>query len=161
MNPIFFSLALIALAVSSGCNTDHSADAVADISAPRTVVIRDTNGKDLLSESNIVSYDIAQHVFTLKDGIRSQIKPSQSLVGGSPFTMFVDGKPAYSGMFTTSLSSTSLDDVVIDLFPSAIDDNQLRISLGYPERKFYTGDDDPRANSRLIATLRALGKVPR
>ena len=85
--------------------------------------------------------------------------PSQSLIGGPPFTIFVDGTPQYSGRFTTSLSSLSVDDVVIDLFGAGLENDELQLSLGYPSRNAYTASNDPRQNENVIAALRAMGKT--
>lgn len=155
--------------VASCANNDQASDLSSGIAAGaqqdkhatevRNLTIRDVDGTDLITQDDILSYNVETHVLTLVPGKRDKIVPSQSLIGGSPFTIFVDGKSQYSGRFTTSLSSQSVNDVVINLSASELENNQLQISLGYPVRSVYTAAGDPRGNDTVIAALRALGKV--
>lgn len=124
-----------------------------------SLVIRDIDGTDLITHDDILAYNAETHVLKLVPGTREKISPSQSLITGSPFTIVVDGKVQYSGRFTTSLSSQSIDNVVIDLFAPGLEDDQIQISLGYPTRTCYTAEDDPRENKNVIGALRAMDKI--
>jgi len=153
------ALAMVAVILVSGCSKDNNTDSGQDASIPPYVTVRDVDGTEVIARTDILAYDIDRHIMTLAPGVRDKISPSQSLVGGSPFAICVEGVPQYSGKFTTSLSSRSIDDVVIDLLAPGLDNNQLQISLGYPTRECYTAKNDPRESEAVIAALRSLGKT--
>ena len=152
-------LAILSLILMSGCSNGDKLDSSQGTSMLPSVKIRDVDGSELISQNDILAYDIDRHVMTLAPGVRDRISPSQSLIGGSPFEVCVEGVTQYSGRFTTSLSSQSIDDVVIDLMAPGLDDNQLQISLGYPTRECYTHKNDPRESETVIAALRSMNKV--
>ena len=154
-----FALMMVATLLMIGCADRSATEQGGNASETRTLTICDVNGTELLTQHDILAYDTETHIFTLVPGKRDTIAPSQSLIGGSPFTIFVDGRSQYSGRFTTSLSSQSVDDVVIDLLGLGLENDQLQLSLGYPTRSVYTAKRDPRKNENVIAALRAMGKV--
>lgn len=131
-----------------------------DLKKP-SISIRDLNGKPLINVSQLISYEWTSHTLTLSSGTRDKLYNalSSSLVRGHPFTLNINDKVVYSGNFTTSLSSTSLDSVVINLFPSPdLSEDQIQIQLGYPTQEVFQGED-PRQNQWLKDSLETLGKL--
>ena len=154
-----FLIILFAALFASGCGDHRTTEHSAESTNTHTVTILDADGTVLLTQNEIIGYNVKTHVMTLIPGQRDKITPSQSLIGGSPFELIVDGESQYSGRFTTSLSSISLNDVVIDLLAPGLEEDQLQFCLGYPSRNCYTAEGDPRENERVIAALTALGKT--
>ena len=130
------------------------------------VDIRDDQGRVLIAADQIVSYDWPTHTLSLATGERAklaaELRKSNHLVSGIPFTVAAGGKAIYAGKFTTTASSFSFSTPVIVVDPVALDpklsDDQLRIQLGYPTPKFFRGED-PRSDQRLRGALRTTGKL--
>lgn len=135
--------------------------------APAPVVdIRGADGKILVAASQIQKYDWKTHTLTLAPGSRASLEDhlmaGRGLGSNVPFTMAIDGKPAYQGILTSVFSSQSFATPVILLMPHSPrqDGNpeQLRIQLGYPTDQFFKGTD-PRPDARLYRALRAGRKL--
>jgi hypothetical protein len=110
-------------------------------------------GPALVSNDEIVAYHHRKYEFTILPSAVARFTEDVHFRG---FAVTVDRNLVYTGFFRPSYSSSSCDhSVVIDPF---IQDNKMRISLGYPSADFYTGDD-PRNTSALIEALRAQGKL--
>lgn len=128
--------------------------------APTKFSINDSDGTTVIDAADIRSYDWKTHTITLRKGLRDQLHTqfAGDLVGGHPFTL-TNGKASYGGHFTTSLSSMSLDSIVINLCPlSDLKEDQIQITLGYPTSDVFTGDD-LRKNQSVKDTLESLGKI--
>ncbi len=114
----------------------------------------------IITDADIVSYDILQHAMTLTREAFNRIK--RPPVSGTPFVVVVDGEPVYAGVFTTCASSFSFAVPSITVDRSAIfpddPDNTLIIDRAYPTLQFGIGPD-PRSDKRLIAALKGLGKL--
>jgi hypothetical protein len=148
------------------------ADEDAPTKPPAEFDIRDADGNVLIAADQIRSYDWATHTMHLAPGVREKlsdrlIKGSQSsgeekLRLGAPFTVCVGGTTIYEGKIMSSFASSSRDTPVIVIDPVAPGDlfrgDSLRIQLGYPTQEFFKSDD-PRADQRIDAALRAAGKL--
>lgn len=126
--------------------------------------LRFDDGKTVVSDDQIVSYNWATHTLTLKPGVRKELAKrlrNNRMVSGVSFSVSVGGKDIYKGLFTTVLSSRSLSTpvIVVDL-PSVEEsgEDQLRIQLGYPGADFFKGDD-PREDRRIRDALATSGKL--
>jgi hypothetical protein len=129
--------------------------------------IRDHDGEVIIPADKIKSYDWATHTITLQPGAKPALAndpllAGQKLVSGVPFSVCLDGKAIYGGVFTTSASSRSFSTPVIVYLPIAYDatilKDGIRIQLGYPTEEFFKGDD-PRNDKRIKDALRAAGKL--
>lgn len=114
----------------------------------------------LVTEADVVSYDILQHALTIKPEAMARLpKPP---VAGTPFVVVADGEPIYAGVFVTCESSMSfaVPSIMIDrraIFPDE-PANTLVITRAYPTGKFGDGPDR-RADQRIVAALTGLGKL--
>lgn len=134
--------------------------------AKRGVEIRSVDGGHvLITADEIRAYDWTSHTLTLAPGVREALKkrlPRERIVSGIPFIVAVEGEEAYTGRFTTRVSSFSFPTPVIVIDAKAMDrgpgDDELRIQLGYPTAEFFKGDD-PRGDERIRAALEAGGKL--
>jgi hypothetical protein len=128
--------------------------------------IRDPDGKVIIAADNIKSYNWSTHMVALapdtRAGLFYSLSKTEGRVSGVPFAVCLDGKPIYQGKFTTSASSFSFDTPVIVVNPvtykDGLKENELVIQLGYPNQKFFKGDD-PRGDKRIEKALRAAGKL--
>jgi hypothetical protein len=112
-------------------------------------------GAVVLTEEDVFAYDWRQHRLTLRAGVRQTLfgRLAGQLVRGCPFVVLADGQRCYEGILTTSVSSAVFSGVVIDLSPPDGSDNELCITLGYPDEHYFRGVD-PRSDERV---RRALG----
>ena len=152
-------LLAIGLLIFTGCHTTDPTEQGAEAPKRQTLSIYDVSGSLLLTQDDIVAYDAKTHVIKLVSGRREQIIPSQTLIGGSPFSVFVDGKPQYSGHFTSSFSSIAIDGVVVNLDDRSLENDEIQLTLGYPNRNLRHPTDDPRKNAKVIAALKQMGKI--
>jgi hypothetical protein len=130
--------------------------------------IRDSDGNVIIAADNIKTYDWATHTILLKPGARpaladdERLTVGQRLVSGIPFSVCVDGKAIYDGVFTTPASSKTFLTPVIVYLPIAYDTAMLQdglaIQLGYPTDKHFKGQDS-RADKRIEKALRSAGKL--
>lgn len=72
-------------------------------------------------------------------------------MSGLPFVILANGERIYAGAFWSRASSLSFDGVVITQ-PFDPSGQPLLISLGYPTKEFFTGED-PRDDPRLKSAL--------
>jgi hypothetical protein len=131
----------------------------ARIPNPRFAII-DEDGRPILRDEQIVSYQWASHSITLRPGTtwNVRVKEGRSIVLGIPFAVVADGITCYRGVVTTSLSSFSQSVPVIIIRPIDGEEGVVRIELGYPSRGFF-GGNDPRGDERVRQALRGLGKL--
>jgi len=116
--------------------------------------------RPLLSSDDIVSYEVSTHEIRLQSPTCQKLSrafPQSIGVRGVPFVVCVGAQRIYAGAFWTPLSSLSFDGVVI-LQPCMMQQQTIRIELGYPSGAFFTGTD-PRADPRVLGALRADGKL--
>ena len=139
--------------------TNSSSTSTDDPSA-HSFEIRDSDGRPIVTDRQIVSYDWKTHRITLKPGMKVEppAKEGQYIVSGIPFAIAADGVVCYAGVFTTSFSSISQSVPVINLHPLEKEEDILRIELGYPSEQFFRGVD-PRDDRRIRAAWTALGKL--
>ena len=133
--------------------------------AKTAVDIRAPDGTVLITADEIVSYNWSTHTITLKPDVRKNLakKLRGGLVKGEPFIVAVGGKKTYEGTFTSLLSSASFSSVVIVLdesayLPTSLEQNQVRIGLGYPGKVAFKGED-PRNDARIETALKESGKL--
>ena len=126
--------------------------------------IRDADGNVLIAADQIRSYDWATHTLNFAPGVRAKLKDrlyqGTKLVSGIPFSVSVGGKSVYDGKVTSTFSSFSFATpvIVVDQVTEGITADQLRIELGYPAKNLFKGED-PRADQRIDAALRAANKL--
>ena len=114
----------------------------------------------LLAGDDIVAYDRLTHDIELSGAAYRRVQALFAApvpVRGLPFVVCVGREPLYAGAFWTSLSSQSFDGPVI-MEPLAAGLPVIRITTGYPGPAFFRGPD-PRADARIVAALRAAGKL--
>lgn len=114
-------------------------------------------GDPIISYSDIASYDIDKHTLTLT--VPHDFYTRQDLFG-TPFVVTLDSEKIYGGWFWSSLSSAICNWVVINLLPPTeeLEENQIRITLGYPNESFFVGFD-PRNHPRILNRLAHDGKA--
>ncbi|TWT50654.1 hypothetical protein Pla22_33970 [Rubripirellula amarantea] len=140
------------------CEQHHAASRTPTLS---TVEVRTTADAIVFSQPDIVVYNWQTHTITLRRGLRAELRDrfSSHLVTGVPFSICVNDTPVVKGTMTTSLSSAAFDDIVLNLDPiDAVNENQVKISLGYPTDAWFTGDD-LRASPVLYDALVSLSKI--
>jgi hypothetical protein len=114
----------------------------------------------VLTSDDIVTYDWATHEIELTGEAYRRVRQVYRLpvdVDGVPFVVCVGRQPIYAGAFWTPLSSLSFDGVTIQQ-PMADQPPVIRLYRGYPGPDFSRGRD-PRSNPRIMAALRAAGKL--
>lgn len=114
----------------------------------------------LISETEIISYDLADHSMRLKPEALSRIpKPP---VSGTPFVVVVNGERVCLGVFTTCASSMSFAVPSIIVDRRTLVTNQpadtLVVDRAYPSPSFGVGPV-PRNDQRIKSTLSALHKL--
>ena len=119
--------------------------------------------KPVISEEDIISYDIDTHEIELTLEAYKRLTQLPVDVAGTAFLACVDRQAVYWGAFWTYLSSVSFSGVTI-IRPLRIPLEGERcliiISLGYPDNTFYQGED-PRSNLDLMKSLEKAGKLSR
>ncbi|RPI22750.1 MAG: hypothetical protein EHM70_23375 [Chloroflexota bacterium] len=79
-------------------------------------------------------------------------------VSGLPFVWVAGGERVFAGAFWTSISSLSFDEgIVINVLP--IDQNRVRLALGYPESPGFFRGDDLRLDTRILQAFENAGKL--
>ncbi len=114
----------------------------------------------LLTSDDFASYQADTHEIKLRASACQKLEqafPRSIGVRGVPFVVCVGGERIYAGAFWTPLSSLSFDGIVI-LQPCMMQEQTMRIDLGYPSGGYFTGRD-PRADARILNALRAVGKL--
>ncbi|MBC8876900.1 MAG: type II secretion system protein GspG [Planctomycetes bacterium] len=139
-------------------STIRAGEETADVS------LQAKDGTDLIRCEEITRYDWQTHTLTLQRKVRGKLyeRLRSELVRGHGFQFVVNGKPIYSGTITTAFSSFSFGTPVIvldeQITGKKLDENQIRIDLGYPSEKFFKGRD-PRGDERIKDALKELGKL--
>jgi hypothetical protein len=114
----------------------------------------------ILTSDDLVSYMPEYHAMNLTEEAYQKMLAIFSMgipLSGVPFVIVSKGERIYAGAFWTSLSSLSVDAVVI-MQPMDPAGAALMISLGYPDASVYTGED-PRNDPRLINALEEAGLI--
>ena len=167
--PFHVSTWLVALISSlAGCEKrqvpDPASSSLPEPTTPQFEII-EQDGRAILADKQIASYEWATHSITLQPGAKLyerasdvRVDSKRSLVQGIPFSVVADGIPCYQGVVTTSLSSFFQSCPVINIHPIDGKEGVVRIELGYPSRKFFEGKD-PRGDDRVRKCLQALGKL--
>ncbi len=159
--------AIVVLFCCNGCQPANSGEADRAKATAReqtqsgSVVIRDLQGRTIISHADIVAYTWDSHVVTLRQGLRQRLHDEfgSNLIGGVGFVLVADGVECYTGEFKSSLSSFSSESIVIDLFPSpSLTDDQIQISIGYPTSEFFEGTDE-RGHDAIRNALSSLEKL--
>ena len=114
----------------------------------------------IISDADIVSYDILQHAMTLTPAAMK--RATKRSLAGTPFVVVADGERIYAGYFTSCIMSVAFPNPAIVVDRSAIFPDQpantLYLDREYPESQSSVGPD-PRADKRIVAALTALGKL--
>jgi hypothetical protein len=114
----------------------------------------------IVSAGDIISYSESTHEMELTAEAYARIQQLFELpvrVSGLPFVVSVGDERIYAGAFWTPASSLSFDGVVI-LQPFEPDQRVVRIALGYPSPRAFTGQD-PRSDERILRSFQAAGKL--
>jgi hypothetical protein len=110
----------------------------------------------VLSSDDIISYDADSHVIELEPSVAERWDGLE--LPGTLFVAVVGKEPIYTGAFMAAYFSRTYDGVVILWPPMEGSPNTIKIQLGYPWEDFFTGED-PRADSRIMESLRQAGKL--
>jgi len=114
----------------------------------------------LISATDIVSYDFAEHAMRLRPEAIARIP--RPPVEGTPFVVAANGERIYLGVFTTGSSSMSFAVPSITVDRQWLVTNQppdtLVIERAYPSPRFGVGPD-PRGDQRIRTALKALHRV--
>ena len=105
----------------------------------------------LISYEEIISYNPKTFNFEISPEARKRLQYY------TPFAVTVDREIIYTGYFWTSLSSRSVDWVVIDLLFA--DENKLHVQLGYPGLMDGISIPDKRNDPRILEVLRRDNKL--
>jgi len=103
---------------------------------------------------DIITYNVHSHEVHLTD---SAYKALCKLDFTSVFAVCCGKEPQYLGVVWNGLWSVSFNGIVI-VKPHNYKGKTIRISLGYPSEKFFSGVD-PRSKSVLINSLKQSGKL--
>ena len=184
----FTLLAFLALSSAGHCETTNTFRIYlpSDSSAYRYIL----NGKvdlshiqlaetPLISEADIISYDVSNHVVTLKPEALVRIQEVDVDLRGTPFVVVADGQRIYLGGFMNQVSSFALRyptilvglrwtpdppmysfTIIPELHakPPQLPTNCLVIDRAYPSPSFGAGPD-PRGDPRIKSALKALHKL--
>jgi hypothetical protein len=104
----------------------------------------------LISLSDIYSYSSEAHEIELTTAAADRIQ--QINLSGKAFVVCVDHQPVYSGAFMSAYFSRTFDGVVI-MWPLVNNNGKtIRIDLGYPGEKYFTGEDQ-RSDPKILECL--------
>ena len=116
----------------------------------------------VLQDDEILAYDWDSHTLFIPPGMKMRLHQElgpQDLVSGIPFEFFIDDRSIYSGHFVTSLSSSSMDGLVIDLCPDSYADDRLAMTWDYPAQNGSRIPVDPRYDNRVYRELWRSGRL--
>ena len=107
----------------------------------------------IFTQTDIISYSLTNQSMMLT---KSGMKKLNSVGIGSSFTACVNKKPIYSGKIWSPVRDAGCREIVLMVPP----DGSAKVDLlaGYPDRSFFTGDDQ-RSNKSIVDALRASGKI--
>lgn len=154
-NIVKVALAVLVIAVVVAAGAFYSMNQMGESKEGFGVYLVENN-ELVLSDEEIVWYDVVSYEFKLTDEGANRITELDVPVTGSPFVLKVDGKEICEGSFWVSVSSLSYSGIVIDAL--AIHDNTISIDLGYPSAEFFEGTDY-RNDPRIIDHFDSLGKL--
>ena len=117
----------------------------------------DIADQPIISIDDIVAYNAQIHEIKLSDEAFERISQLEVPVIGKSFLVCVDKAPIYWGAFWTPISSMSFDGVTI-WKPMSLEQNTIKLELGYPSSSFYEGED-PRANPVIMQSLEKADKL--
>jgi hypothetical protein len=108
----------------------------------------------LLDDRDIISYDANNYEYTLTSAAAVKLS---ALPARTALALTIDQKPVFYFINMPSiLSSSCWESITMDAFYSG---NKMRLRLGYPGITVGTVIDDQRNNQRILAILRAQGKL--
>jgi hypothetical protein len=112
------------------------------------------NQQPLLDDRDIISYDANNYEYTLTSAAAAKLSALPARVAMA-FT--IDEEPVfYLVNMPSILSSSCWESITMDAFYSG---NKMHLRLGYPGITVGTYIDDQRNNKRILAILRAQGKL--
>jgi hypothetical protein len=114
------------------------------------------NNELVISDNEIVWYDKTSYQIKMTEEGVKKISSLEVSVTGNPFVARIDGQEIYTGSFWVSFSSLSYSGIVIDSL--RIQNNTLRIDLGYPSSQFFEGVDN-RNDPRILDHFQKLSKL--
>ena len=167
----------LVIVISTGCcpkqgNSPTTSQAASPVVAmvvptapsPFEFDIRSVDGTIIVAASEIMDYGWTTHTMRWSPGVKERVFKARmsELIGGSPFAVCVGGKPVYSGEFTSCFSSSSLNAIIIlDHWRDRgqiSSDELVRIDIGYPNEKYFTGTDK-RGDPTIRKALEETGKL--
>ena len=92
----------------------------------------------VISDKDILLYNKSSHEIKLTGEGCEKIKALKVPVSGKSFVVKLNSVKIYNGSFWTSISSLSYSGIVIN---TLIQNNSIKIELGYPTSQFYIGID--------------------
>lgn len=114
----------------------------------------------VISDADILSYDLRQHSMRLTNEALARIPRAPSL-HGFPFVVIAKGERIYLGVFTRGISSIGFSGPAIVVDRKMLHEDQpedtLVIERGYPSAHF--SGPDPRSDHRIIEALTELHKL--
>lgn len=126
-------------------------------------IILTLNNTKVVSEADIIYYNITSHEFTLTDECAGRLKPMGWRLSGN-FTMVVNGEVVLSGIFVPPVVSRSYpSSQVVIVYPNIWSSmgsmiyGKMKIQMGYPWDTPVTSD--PRDNPRITEYFERLGKL--
>jgi hypothetical protein len=112
----------------------------------------------VISINDIIAYNAQSHEIKLTASAFERILNLDVPVSGKSFVVCVDRNPIYWGAFWTPISSISFDGITIWQPLTSKEPYMITLNTGYPSSSFY-GDEDPRNNPEIIASLEQAGKL--
>lgn len=109
-------------------------------------------GEPLVEIGDISSYLKDTHEIRFDWSGADRLKRKKDLLKGKSFAVFVNDEAIYTGAFWTKIYSQSFDGVYIDLDEIEGEFPKVKLNLGYPTEKFFTGND-PRSDERIFTEL--------
>ena len=111
-----------------------------------------TENFPFLSYKDFESYDNENYTFKLTNEAAEKVKNLKPSVFGLPFALKANNELIYTGYFWPSYSSASCAWVIID--PIMMQDNQLKVQLGYPGQFEGQSIPDKRNDERILSIFR-------
>ena len=121
--------------------------------------------KPIITTNDIVSYDGKTHEMVLTSAGFAKVTKMMERNISLPFVICVGNERIYAGDIVKVICSASFSGVVIEegtmcALPGdkSLEKNEIFIQLGYPNEKFFVGQD-PRSDSRILKALKQAGKL--
>ncbi|OGO00705.1 MAG: hypothetical protein A2Y90_03075 [Chloroflexi bacterium RBG_13_52_12] len=111
-----------------------------------------------ISRDDIIWYFQDTHEIELTPEAYERLEALEIRTFGKSFVVCVDKQPVYWGAFWVSYSSQSFDGITIQMKPTFVEENRIKISRGFPSDAFASGED-PRSNPEIKASLEKAGKL--